>query len=133
MLGMGNLGGYGVEFDVYDNNECGDVSDDQIGIDLLEPCMTSMPTPLFASQSLTGTIDIADAAWHTTMVQLEDGAMSVSVNGNSIANNVALTGFVSGTSYYFGFSGGTGGIAPNGGIQTEAKDISITFPTPRCL
>ena len=49
------------------------------------------------------------------------------------ATNVALTGFVPGTSYYYGFSGGTGGIAPNGGIQTEARDITITFPTPRCL
>ena len=132
-LGMGNLGGYGVEFDVYDNGECGDVSDDQIGIDLLEPCMTSMPTSLFASPDLTGKIDIADAQWHMTSVELAGGAMYITVNGLAIANSVALTGFVSGTSYYFGFSGGTGGIAPNGGIQTEAKDVTITFPTPRCL
>jgi hypothetical protein len=133
LLGMGNLGGYGIEFDVYDNGECGDVSDDQIGIDLLEPCSTSMPTSIFASPDLSKSFDIADAQWHTTNVELAAGAMSITVDGTVIATSVALTGFVSGTSYYYGFSGGTGGIAPNGGIQTEAKDISITFPTPRCL
>jgi hypothetical protein len=133
MLGMGNLGGYGVEFDVYDNSECGDVSDDQIGVDLLQPCMSTMPTSLYASADLTGTIDIGDAQWHTTSVQLDGGALSVSVDGHALATAVALTGFVAGTSYYFGFSGGTGGIAPNGGVQTEAKDVTITFPTPRCL
>jgi hypothetical protein len=68
-----------------------------------------------------------------TSVELAGGAMYITVDGLAIANSVALTGFVSGTSYYFGFSGGTGGIAPNGGIQTEAKDVTITFPTPRCL
>jgi hypothetical protein len=78
-------------------------------------------------------IDIADAHWHTVNVELQGAAMSVSVDGMSIANNVALKGFVPGTSYYYGFSGGTGGNAGSGGIQTEARDVTITFPTPRCL
>jgi hypothetical protein len=134
-LGMGGLGGYGVEFDVYDNGQCGDTSSDHVGVDSLSPCSTnsSMPTSLFASADLTSKINLADGQWHAATVTLSNGAMSVNVDAYAIAQSVALPGFVAGTPYYYGFSGATGGNPGNGGIQTEVKSVTITFPTPRCL
>ncbi len=136
LLGMGNLGGYGVEFDLYNNGQCGDSSSDHIGIDQLETCGSTMPTSLFV-KDMTGTLDIADTSWHETTVQLAGSAMSVTVDGNAVASSVQLTGFTPGApdagTAYFGFSGATGGNAPNGGMQMEVKDVTITFQTPRCL
>ena len=66
-------------------------------------------------------------------MSLAAGAMSVSIDAKAVVQNVALTGFTSGTSYHYGFSGAAGGVAPNGGIRTEVKAVGITFPTPRCL
>jgi hypothetical protein len=133
-LGMGGLLGYGVEFDVYDNGQCADNSADHVGVDSLSFCSSSsMPTSLFASPDLTSTVDLADGLWHAAVVSLAAGAISVSIDAKSVAPNVALTGFTSGTPYYYGFSGATGGGASNGGIQTEVKTVAITFPTPRCL
>jgi hypothetical protein len=134
-LGMGGLAGYGVEFDVYDNGKCGDGSDDHVGIDSLSACSSdgSLPTSLFASPDLTSTVNLADAQWHATTVTLAAGAMSVSIDSKAVASDVTLTGFTSGSPYYYGFTGATGGLPGNGGIQTEVKAVSITFPTPRCL
>jgi hypothetical protein len=130
-LGMANLTGYGVEFDVYNNNSCGDTSADHVGIDQLMPC-GSQPTSI-SETDLTGTLDLADAQWHTAIVTLAGYTMSVTVDGHAAGTNVTLTSYAPGASYYYGFSGGTGGNPGSGGIQTETKGVSITFPTPRCL
>jgi hypothetical protein len=134
-LGMGGLGGYGVEFDIYNNGQCGDTSSDHVGVDSLLPCTsaTSLPTSLFASGDLTSKIDLANGQWHAATVTLSSGAMSVTVDSDAIAQSVALPNFVSGTPYYYGFSGATGGNPGNGGMQTEVKAVTLTFPTPRCL
>jgi hypothetical protein len=137
-LAMTGLDGYGVEFDIYENAGCGDVSNDHVGVDSLANCpeASPLPTSLF-SADLTGLIDIADAQWHQVVVTLQGGAMSVHVDGTLAVSSVALTGFVPGTSYYFGFAGATGGLTGGpdggGGYQTEVKDVAIAFPTPRCL
>ena len=134
-LGMGGLAGYGVEFDVYNNSQCGDVNSDHVGVDSLTPCNSSasLPTSLFASPDLTATINLADGQWHQASVTLASGAMSVTVDANNIAKSIALPGFTPGTSYYYGFSGATGGLPGSGGMQTEVKSVKMTFPTPRCL
>jgi hypothetical protein len=134
-LGMLGLGGYGVEFDVYNNGQCGDSSGDHVGVDSLTACSASstMPTSLYASADLTSQINLADGQWHSATVTVASAAMSVTVDTRSIAQNVALPGFVAGTSYYYGFSGATGGNPGNGGVQTEVKAVTLTFPTPRCL
>jgi hypothetical protein len=137
-LAMTGLDGYGVEFDIVNNMSCGDISNDHIGVDWLANCpdAAALPTSLF-STDLTGVIDLADAQWHQVAVTMQGGAMSVQIDGALLANRVALTGFVPGTPYYFGFAGATGGIGGGpdggGGYQTEVKDVVVTFPTPRCL
>jgi hypothetical protein len=130
-FGMGGLAGYGVELDIYNNGVCGDTSADHVGVDSLSEC-AQQPTSLFASD-LTGTIDLADGQWHAASVRLAAGAISVFIDTKAFAQDVALTGFAPSTSYYYGFSGATGGIAPNGGVRTEVKAVTIAFPTPRCL
>lgn len=130
-LGMGGLVGYGVELDVYNNSSCGDTSADHVGIDQLMLC-GALPTSI-SEADLTGTVDIGDAQWHTAIVQLAGYSMSVTIDGHTALTNVMLTSYVSGAQYFYGFSGGTGGGAGNGGIQTEVKDVTITFPAPQCL
>jgi hypothetical protein len=130
-LGMGGLVGYGVEFDVYNNNSCGDTSADHVGIDQLALC-GAQPTSI-SEADLTGTVDIGDAQWHIAIVQLAGYSMSVTIDGHTALTNVMLTSYASGAQYFYGFSGGTGGNPGNGGIQTEVKDVTITFPAPQCL
>jgi hypothetical protein len=131
-LGMSGLIGYGVEFDIYDNNQCGDSNANHVGIDNLDSCGSGLLTSLFASPDLTGTVTLSDAKWHTAAVQLSSGTMSVTVDGHAVAG-ILLQGFTSGTRYYYGFAGAIGGSSSSLGMQTEVKDVSITFPTPRCL
>ncbi len=132
-LGMSGLDGFGVELDVYDNNQCGDSNANHVGVDQLSGCGSGLLTSLFASADLTGTVTLSDAQWHSATVQLAGGALSVTLDGNAVASGVALPGFTAGTRYYYGFAGAIGGGSGSGGMQTEVRDVSITFPTPRCL
>ncbi|MGO9839363.1 MAG: lectin-like domain-containing protein [Polyangiaceae bacterium] len=132
-LGMEGLNGFGVEFDIYNNGQCGDSNSDHVGIDSLSDCGNGLVTSLFASPALTGTVNLDDAQWHTATVDLAAGAMSVTVDAHAVASDVALTGFVPGTSYYYGFAGAIGGGSGNVGAQTEVKSVAVTFPSPRCL
>jgi hypothetical protein len=130
---MEGLDGFGVEFDIYDNGNCGDSNADHVGIDLLSNCGSGMPKSLATSANLSSTVNLDDAAWHAATVSLQGGAMWVTVDSTPVLSDVALTGFASGTSYYYGFAGGIGGGGGSLGAQTEVKDVTVTFPTPRCL
>jgi Bacterial lectin len=131
-LGMSGLTGFGAEFDIYDNGQCGDGNANHVGIDSLDDCGSGLLTSLFASPDLTGTVTLSDAQWHTATVQLSSGTMSVTVDGHAVAG-ILLQGFVPGTRYYYGFAGAIGGGSGSLGMQTEVKGVTITFPTPRCL
>jgi len=132
-LGMEGLTGFGVELDIYNNGQCGDSNSDHVGVDRLNDCGNGLLTSLFASPALTGTVNLDDAQWHTATVDLAAGAISVTVDAHAVATGVALTGFVSGTSYYYGFAGAIGGGGGSLGAQTEVKGVTVTFPSPRCL
>ena len=136
-LAVVGLGGYGVEFDINDNGSCGDISDDQLGVDSLANCPAGnpLPTSLF-STDLTNQIDMADGTWHHASVVLAGGAISVQVNGSAFATAVALPDFEAGTHYFFGFGGATGGNGlpdGGGGYRDRGQSVAISFPTPRCL
>jgi hypothetical protein len=138
-LGMTGLDGFGVELDVHDNGVCGDSSDDHVGVDALGLCSSAegTPTSLFASSDLSSVVDLGDAHWHTAHVILAQGAISVLVDGTSMAKGVALPSLQVGAAYYFGFAGATGGLfaadGGPGGFRQEVRNVSIVFPTPRCL
>ena len=66
-------------------------------------------------------------------VQLAGGDLSAAVDTHAVAGGVALTGFVPGATYYYGFGGAIGGGGSSVGMQTEVKDVTVTFPSPRCL
>lgn len=129
-LGMGSLHGFGVEFDIYRNKEflgCdnGDPDDHHIGIDSLSS------TNSCGVKSLTtysGVSNFVDGNWHTVRVVLSGGAMTVYYDGAVRISGYALPGFVSGTSYYFGFSAGTGGA----GAKHEVRNAVISIP-PLCV
>lgn len=138
-LGMTGLSGYGVELDLHDNGVCGDSSEDHVGVDDLALCSSAegTPTSLFASGDLSAVVDLGDAHWHSARVTLAQGAVSVSIDGTAVATGVALPQLQVGTPYYFGFAGATGGLfaadGGPGGFRQEVRNVSITFPTPRCL
>jgi hypothetical protein len=132
------LSGYGVELDTYDNDNpnggCGEnVDGDHVNIDTLASCSIgnngSVPTPLTQAQAF----QLADGQWHTAQLRLAGGQLAVSIRSGTttttLFSNVPLTGFTSGDSYVYGFSGATGGF----GERAEVRNVSVAFPTPRCL
>ena len=131
---MEGLDGLGVEFDIYNNSKCGDSNANHVGIDMLSNCASGQPTSLFASPNLsTLGLNLFDANWHTATISLVGSSMTVTVDSQAAATNVQLTAFTSGTAYYYGFAGAIGGGGSSLGAQTEVKDVTVTFPTPRCL
>jgi hypothetical protein len=137
-LGMSGLAGYGVELDIWNNATCGDVSADHVGVDALSVCSPTEGTPTsLVSQDVTGVVDLADAQWHTAQITLANGAIGVTVDGHAIVKGQALPNLSPGAAYYFGFTAGTGGLRAAdggpGGYRQEVKNVTITFPTPRCL
>jgi hypothetical protein len=143
-LGVAGLHGYAVEFDIYNNKECGDSTANHAGIDTLTPCGLGEPTPVATSGDLNdpsapdhGVGDIGDGEWRTVVVTVLAGVMSVSVtdptSGASIAvpnlQSVMLPGFVGGTPYYIGFSGATGAITS----RQEIRNVHVMFPATVCL
>jgi hypothetical protein len=136
-LGMVGLDGYGVELDDYDNGLCSDFNDNHTAVDRLTACdVSGQPAALASSANLNAVYgyDIADGQWRTCTIHVANGAVSVTIDQDGSSNraalsNVRLTGFTTGDLYYFGFSGATGAFS-----QTqEIRNVTITFPTPRCL
>jgi hypothetical protein len=126
-LGMCGLPGFGVEFDTYNNDTCGDMNANHVAVDELSGCSTAFPTHITATGS---TLPTLDGTSHSVVVTLASGAVSVTIDDISWLSGVSLPGFVSGTAYYFGFAGGTGGATD---AHEVSPSLSITFPTPRCL
>jgi hypothetical protein len=77
-----------------------------------------------------GVGDIGDGQWRTVQIHFQNGAASVTIRGIAVPNlqSVSLPGF-SVSPYYFGFSAATGGLA----AQQQIRNVTITFPTKRCL
>jgi hypothetical protein len=130
-----------MELDLFDNGLCDPGNGNHAGIDQLGACGTNagVPSPVATSNNLSSAVgNIADGTWRTVTIQFASGQMSVSItdgSGNPVAignlQGVALPSFTSGTPYYFGFSAGTGddGLAS----RADIRNVSITFPTSRCL
>ncbi len=136
-LAMTGLAGYGVELDIYDNAACGDVSDDHVGVDSLASCSANAGQPQsLDSTDVSSLLDLADGNWHTATVSLSAGAVSVVVDDVGVIKGVTLPGYVPNTPAYLGFAGATGGLVDSsghGGYRSEVRNVSITFPSPRCL
>jgi hypothetical protein len=128
-LGMVNLGGYGVEFDIFDNAMCGDSSANHVAIDSLDPCAGVQPPPL-GKLDLGARVDLGDGQWHAAEVQALGGKFTVLVDGNPLLVSVPLQGFTSSLPYYFGFSGSVG---LGGGYRSEVRKVQLSFTSPRCL
>ncbi len=137
-LGMAGLTGFGVEFDIFNNGACSDTSADHVGVDELAMCsaQAGMPTSVFEAD-LTSVVDVGDGEWHQAEIKLDAAALSLSIDGTPTFANVQISGISPGATYYVGFSGATGNslLADGGffGFRQEVRDVTITFPTPRCL
>lgn len=131
-FGVCGLTGFGVELDTYDNEGCGDTSSNHVAVDSLTQCTTSdgalLPTTLLANDSLPFTL--SDGMTHTAIVELDNGAMTVTLDGTIVVTSFPIPGFVAGKPYYFAFGAGTGGYV---NFHEVGPDLTISFPTPRCL
>jgi len=128
-LGMTGLGGYGVEFDVFNNAMCGDSSADHVAVDSLGPCSAFQPTTVGVID-LVNRVDLGDGQWHSAEVKAHGGTFTVLVDTSVVLESVVLSGFVPGSDYYFGFSGAVGS---GGGYRSEVRKVQLSFPSPRCL
>jgi hypothetical protein len=131
-FGVCGLTGFGVELDTYDNEGCGDTSANHVAVDDLTKCTAPggslLPTTLFANNSLPFTL--SDGKTHMAVVQLDKGAVTVTLDGTAVVTSFLIPKFVEGSPYYFGFGGGSGGAV---NFHEVSPDLTITFPTPRCL
>jgi Bacterial lectin/Stigma-specific protein, Stig1 len=130
-FGVCGLTGFGVELDTYDNDGCGDMSANHVAVDVLTECTADsalLPTTLLANDSLPFTL--SDGMIHTAVVELDKGKMTVALDGTMVVASFPIPGFVEGKSYYFGFGAGTGGYV---NFHEVGPDLTIAFPTPRCL
>jgi hypothetical protein len=129
-LGVAGIGGYGIEFDLYQNGGACDSpgTNQHIGIDnLTGTACAGVPTSLTAVAS---PINLADSAWHDVhVVWATGGIVSVTVDTNAVFTNFQIPNYVSGPGYYLGFGGGTGGQYS----KQEVRNVKMKFPTPRCL
>ncbi len=142
-LGMVGLSGWGAELDIYNDQDCSDADDDHAGIDTLTACGSGEPTPLATSPYLDdgtpthGVGDMGDGQWRTATVTVANSQMSLHITDPvssavlPIPNlqSVALPAFQTGTQYTYGFSAGGGNLA----ARQEIRNVTVTFPSKRCL
>ena len=132
-FGVCGLDGFGVELDTFDNDGCGDTNANHIGVDSLAVCSipdcSDLPTMLTSYTDLP--FMLSDGAPHMATVVLDSGLISVTVDSTAAITAFPLPKeFVPGKPYYFGFGGGTGGGTD---FHEVGPDLTISFPTPRCL
>jgi hypothetical protein len=126
-LGIGDLQGYGVELDTFDNAQCGESTANHVAVSQLKGCPWGQPQMLQTSTSLP--FALRDTGWHACSVLFENGKVTVSLDGAAVMAPYTITTFAAGTKYYYGFGAATGGSTD----RHEVRNVKITFPTARCL
>ena len=129
-LAIAGLQGYAVEFDTYDNSDCGDPDADHVGIDVLgavcgqgeQESIQSFPLAPFG-------VNLQDGQWHSAEVALVDGTLILTLDGVTVVAGFMLPGWTAGVSYWYGFSGSTGSAT----ALQQVRNVQVGFPTARCL
>ena len=146
-LGMSGLHGFGVELDLFNNNECGDTgvgaNGNHVAVDTLDICGAgNLPTQIGSANSGDSPFDIGNSVTSDVFavtISVTGGAASVTIadktNPNSTSpaalQNVALTSFIQ-KKLLFGFSGANGASGFNA-MQT-INNVKIDFgATSHCL
>jgi hypothetical protein len=124
-LGIAGLDGFGVELDTYDNGECLDATANHTGIDSLASCGSGTPTALVENDAPGFTL--GDGAWHTVVVQIDNGAFTVTAENTTQFSSYTPSGWSNG-SYYLGFGGGTGGLTN----YQRVRNVNVKFKTGHC-
>lgn len=125
-LGITGLTGFGVEIDEYNNGACLDDSTNHVAIDSLTACTSGIPDSLVINDSPGATV--ADGNWHTMVVQIVDGAFTVTTDGTNDFSAYTPGGWANG-SYYVGFGGGTGGL----NNYHDFRNVNVSFAAPHCF
>ncbi|WP_437815237.1 L-type lectin-domain containing protein [Sorangium sp. So ce1078] len=126
-IGMAGLDGYGIELDTYNNFDCADSNSNHVGVDdLAQPCEAGVLSSL---GQVASHVALGDAAFHTARIELNEGNVSVSIDGEPMIQGFAISGFPVGSRFYYGFAAGTGAAV----ARQEIRNVTISFPSPRCL
>jgi hypothetical protein len=127
-LAITGLHGYGVELDTYQSGQCSqDPDSNHVGVDSLANCGDDMPTSLTAG-SVTGFI-LHDGVWHTAQIHFAEGVITVALDGTAYVTAFSIPGWMPGRTYFAGF-GAACGVEYD---RHSLRNVTITFPTPRCL
>ena len=151
-LGMVNLIGTGIEFDVY-SNPC-DPDANHVAIDALNQCISDFSPASYAwTIGLDQTTTLADGTTHAAQISLANGLWSVSLDGTPLqffqgpittsqlltTDDTAYDGGVPllsdagisapGEAYYIALVAATGSYL----LRSEIYDVSVSFPTPTCF
>jgi hypothetical protein len=147
-LGMTNLIGTGIEFDVYANG-C-DPDGNHVAIDTLNDCASDFSPASYAwTLGLDQIATLADGSTHGAQIGLTDGVFSVSLDGTplqfyqgAITNQTTDTPYdggvpllsdagvsAPGQAFYLALMAATGSYL----LRSEIYDVSVTFPTPTCF
>jgi Bacterial lectin len=126
LMGISPLNGYAVEISEFDHEVCLDNSSNKIGIDSLASCTSGDVPDLLVVNTSPG-ITVGDGNWHTVVVQIDNGAFTVTADGHTESSGYTPSGWSNG-SYYLGFGAGTGGAA----AYHRVRNVKVTFQTPHC-
>jgi hypothetical protein len=126
-LGVTGLTGYAFEIDTHKSN-CGDPDANHVGVDSLTPCSTSGP-PTALTVSVNPPYTLAGSGWHTCEVDFMNGTVTMKLSGTDVITSYVIPGWSSGQAYYFGFAGDSG----TKGATHQIRNVTLAFPTPRCL
>ncbi|WP_437927332.1 L-type lectin-domain containing protein [Sorangium sp. So ce291] len=121
-LGMVGLAGYGIELDTFDNFDCRDRDGNHVGVDNLAQRCSSL-------SQVESNVWLGDGAFHTARIELDEGEVSVIIDGETLIQGFAIDGFPVGSAFFYGFAAGTGDAV----ARQQIRNVSITFPAPRCL
>jgi hypothetical protein len=129
-FGMSGLSGYGIELDTFQDACGGDPPANHVGIDdLSQVCgpansvQTSMITAHLSESKFT-------PGEHQMEIDLNQGAVTVIVDGTTAISSFTIPGFPLGQAFYYGF-GGSNGFSQGNGVFV--RNVKVTFPTARCL
>jgi hypothetical protein len=131
-LGGEGLNGFGVEYDNLNNNApaCGENSANHVAVDSLSPCAGGLPTSFSWTGDISSMgIQMNNSHWHHSQIVMNNGVVTVSIDGITVLSNASITGYTPGQTWYVGFTGAAG--RNQGDVLVGVT--TITFGASQCL
>jgi hypothetical protein len=106
-MGFVGLGGYGAIYRTYSIPECNGPNARFFVAVATGSCASHSDLVTIQSYAIA---NLFGPQWHTAVVSVISGKMSISIDGTSYLSNITLPGYTAGQRWYIGFTGSTGGL-----------------------